>query len=34
MLVSKQMTDVKMFELHTNTWNHLTVCKKNDLMHV
>ena len=22
--VSKQMTDVKLFVLHSNTWNHLT----------
>ena len=24
----KQMIDVKLLELHNNTWNHLTVCKK------
>ena len=26
--VSKQMTDVKLSLLHSNTWNHLTMCKK------
>ena len=25
--VSKQMTDVKLLLLHSNTWNHLIVCK-------
>ena len=25
--VCKQMTDVKLLLLHSNTWNHLTVCK-------
>ena len=24
----KQMTDVKSWLLHSNTWNHLTVCKQ------
>ena len=24
----KQMTDVKLWMLYSNTWNHLTVCKK------
>ena len=24
--VCKQMTDVKLLELHSNTWNHLTWC--------
>ena len=24
----KQMTDVKLWLLSSNTWNHLTVCKK------
>ena len=24
----KQMTDVKLWLLYSNTWNHLTVCKK------
>ena len=27
--VCKQMTDVKLWLLYCNTWNHLTVCKKN-----
>ena len=26
--VCKQMIDVKLLLLHSNTWNHLTVCKK------
>ena len=26
--VCKQMTDVKLQLLYSNTWNHLTVCKK------
>ena len=26
--VCKQMTDVKLWLLYRNTWNHLTVCKK------
>ena len=26
--VCKQMTDVKLFLLHSNTWNHLTVYQK------
>ena len=26
--VYKQMTDVKLLLLHSNTWNHLTVYKK------
>ena len=26
--VCKQMTDVKLLLLHSNTWNHLTVEKK------
>ena len=26
--VSKQMTDVKLLQLHRNNWNHLTVCKQ------
>ena len=26
--VCKQMIDVKLWLLYTNTWNHLTVCKK------
>ena len=26
---SKQMTDVKLLLLYSNTWNHLTVHKKN-----
>ena len=26
--VCKQMTDVKLLLLYSNTWNHLTVCKK------
>ena len=26
--VYKQMTDVKLWQLNSNTWNHLTVCKK------
>ena len=26
--VCKQMTDVKLLLLHSNTWNHLTVCKQ------
>ena len=26
--VCKQMADVKLLLLHSNTWNHLTVCKK------
>ena len=26
--VCKQMTDVKLWRLYSNTWNHLTVCKK------
>ena len=29
--LSKQMTDVKLLLLHSNTWNHLTVCKKINL---
>ena len=28
--VCKQMTDVKLWLLYNNTWNHLTVCKKKD----
>ena len=24
----KQMTDVKLWLLYSNTWNHLTVCKQ------
>ena len=24
----KQMTDVKLLVLHSNTWNHLAVCKQ------
>ena len=24
---NKQMTDVKLLVLHSNTWNHSTVCK-------
>ena len=27
--VYKQMTDVELLLLHSNTWNHLTVCKNN-----
>ena len=23
----KEMTDVELFVLHSNTWNHFTVCK-------
>ena len=26
--VFKQMTDIKLFVLHRNTWNHLTICKE------
>ena len=26
--VYRQMTDVKSFLFHSNTWNHLTVCKQ------
>ena len=26
--VCKQMTDVELWLLYSNTWNHLTVCKK------
>ena len=26
--VCKQMTDVKLWLLYSNTWNHLTLCKK------
>ena len=26
--VCKQMTDVKLLVLHSNTWNFLTVCKQ------
>ena len=26
--VCKQMTDVKLLLLYSNTWNHLTVCKQ------
>ena len=26
--ICKQMTDVKLLLLDSNTWNHLTVCKK------
>ena len=26
--VCKQMTDVKLWLLYSNTWNHLTMCKK------
>ena len=26
--VCKQMTDVKLLLLHSNTWNQLTVCKQ------
>ena len=26
--VYKQMTDVKLLFLHSNTWNHLTLCKQ------
>ena len=26
--VCKQMNDVKLLLLNSNTWNHLTVCKK------
>ena len=26
--VCKQMTDVKLLLLHSNTWNHLTMCKQ------
>ena len=26
--ICKQMTDVKLWLLYSNTWNHLTVCKK------
>ena len=29
--VYKQMTDVKLWLLYSNTWNHLTMCKKNEL---
>ena len=29
--VCKQMIDVKLLVLHSNTWNHLTVRKKNEL---
>ena len=29
--VYKQMIDVKLLLLHSNTWNHLAVCKKNEL---
>ena len=28
MNVNKQMTDVELWLLYSNTWNHLTVCKK------
>ena len=28
--VCKQMTNVKLLLLHSNTWNHLTVKKKNE----
>ena len=26
--VYKQITDVKLWLLYSNTWNHLTVCKQ------
>ena len=26
--VRKQMNDIKLLQLHNNTWNHLTVCKQ------
>ena len=26
--VCKQMTDIQLLLLHSNTWNHLTVCKQ------
>ena len=26
--VCKQMTDVELLLLHSNIWNHLTVCKQ------
>ena len=26
--VCKQMTDVKLLLLHSNTWNHSSVCKQ------
>ena len=29
--VCKQMTDVKLLLLYGNIWNHLTVCKTNEL---
>ena len=29
--VCKDMTDVELWLLYSNTWNHLTVCKKNEL---
>ena len=28
------MNNVKLFVLHTNAWNYLTVYKKNELQHV
>ena len=29
--VYKQMTDVKLLLLHSNTWDHLTACKRMSL---
>ena len=29
--VGKQMTDAELLMLYSNTWNHLTVCKTNEL---
>ena len=26
--VCKQMTDIKLLQLHSNIWNHLIMCKK------
>ena len=28
--MGKQMIDIKLLPVHSNTWNHLTVCKKLD----
>ena len=27
-MVYKQGTDIKLWQLYSNTWNHLTMCKK------
>ena len=32
--VCKQMTDVKLLVLHSNTWNHLSVYKKSTQAHL